>query len=236
MTYNLEGINTLFAEIAECMHRNPARAMRLAGKAKEKVRVALERAAAAHRPQVDCQQRAGEVPDRDAVDLARCGMELHSPGMPEYIVCAELVRVAEARAALAAKPAASAEPEQYKTDDEIGYVLAAIQHYGSQKWAEGKGLASTDLLNVRVAWDDVYARVQALAAHKPDGGDAEDAERWRWATALDDNAETLHSIVISYGGDQAKINERADAYRNAAISAQQRQGAATAHDGEAGNA
>lgn len=35
------------------------------------------------------------VPNRDAVDLARCGMELHQPGQPEYIVCKELVRVAE---------------------------------------------------------------------------------------------------------------------------------------------
>src|SRR5690606_12901542 len=50
----------------------------------------------------DRQQRGGEAPDRDAVDLARCGMELHSPGMPEYIVCAELVRIADARAALPA--------------------------------------------------------------------------------------------------------------------------------------
>ena len=51
MSYDLENINTLFAEIAECMHRNPARAMRLLGKAKEKVQQALERAAsAAHKP------------------------------------------------------------------------------------------------------------------------------------------------------------------------------------------
>lgn len=56
MTYNLEAINTLFAQIAECMHRNPARAMRLLGQAKAKVRESLERAAiprgalAAHKP------------------------------------------------------------------------------------------------------------------------------------------------------------------------------------------
>ncbi|MBV7482481.1 hypothetical protein [Bordetella sp. BOR01] len=51
MSYDLENINTLFAEIAECMHRNPARAMRLLGKAKEKVQQALERAtSAAHKP------------------------------------------------------------------------------------------------------------------------------------------------------------------------------------------
>lgn len=34
-------------------------------------------------------------PDHDAVDLAREGMGLHSTGAPEYIVCAELVRIAE---------------------------------------------------------------------------------------------------------------------------------------------
>ncbi|MCP1679451.1 DNA adenine methylase [Kerstersia gyiorum] len=53
---------------------------------------------------------------------------------------------------------------EFKTDDQMGFVLAAIQHYGSQKWAEGRGLASADLLNVREAWDSVYAAVQALAA------------------------------------------------------------------------
>lgn len=35
-------------------------------------------------------------PDPDAIDLARAGMELHSPGMPEHTVCAELVRLADA--------------------------------------------------------------------------------------------------------------------------------------------
>ena len=43
----------------------------------------------------------------------------------------------------------------------------------------------------------------------------EDAERWRWATAVDENAQTLHSIVLCHGGDQQKINERADFYRAA---------------------
>lgn len=49
--------------------------------------------------------------------------------------------------------------------------------------------------------------------------DVEDAERWRWATAIDENAQTLHSIVLCHGGDQQKINARADFYR-AALSAQ----------------
>lgn len=48
-----------------------------------------------------------------------------------------------------------------------------------------------------------------------------DAERYRWTTALDDNAETLYSIVLSYGGDQAKINERVDAYRPDAATKEQ---------------
>ncbi len=47
------------------------------------------------RKEVEALQAALAQPDRDAVDLAREGMELHSTGAPEYIVCAELVRVAE---------------------------------------------------------------------------------------------------------------------------------------------
>lgn len=42
-------------------------------------------------------QRFSQRPARDAVDLARAGMELHTPGQPEYIVCAELVRIASYR-------------------------------------------------------------------------------------------------------------------------------------------
>lgn len=68
------------------------------------------------------------------------------------------------------------------------------------------------------------AQAQPSASLKPDmqresqrgaesGRDREDAERYRWATALDDNTHTLHSIVLSYGGDQAKINECVDVYR-----------------------
>ncbi|MGS1118409.1 hypothetical protein [Castellaniella sp. UC4442_H9] len=56
-------------------------------------------------------------------------------------------------------------------------------------------------------------------AAEPTAQDRKDAERWRWATALDDNSETLHSIVLSFGGDQAKINERVDVYRACAARA-----------------
>ena len=67
----------------------------------------------------------------------------------------------------------------------------------------------------------LYKRVNAqdepqqsgISGELPSAQDREDAERYRWATALDDNSETLHSIVLSYGGDQAKINERVDVYR-----------------------
>ncbi|CAB3914103.1 hypothetical protein LMG26841_05153 [Achromobacter dolens] len=53
---------------------------------------------------------------------------------------------------------------------------------------------------------------------------AEDAERWRWATATDENAQMLYTIVQAYGGDQKKINERADFYRAALSSPQAEQG------------
>lgn len=49
-------------------------------------------------------ESAESVADHDAVDLARAGMELHPTGSPEYIVCAELVRVAEAAAPVPAEP------------------------------------------------------------------------------------------------------------------------------------
>ncbi|MFY1885148.1 hypothetical protein ACOTCJ_25915 [Achromobacter xylosoxidans] len=59
-----------------------------------------------------------------------------------------------------------------------------------------------------------------------DGGQqrAGDAERWRWATATDENAQMLCTIVQAYGGDQQKINERADFYRAALSATQAEQG------------
>lgn len=53
---------------------------------------------------------------------------------------------------------------------------------------------------------------------------AGDAERWRWATANDENAQMLYTIVQAYGGDQQKINERADFYRAALSATQTEQG------------
>ncbi|KDC22947.1 hypothetical protein AZ20_4234 [Bordetella bronchiseptica E014] len=57
-----------------------------------------------------------------------------------------------------------------------------------------------------------YAKEAVLADRQQRAGDA---DRWRWATAIDENAQTLHSIVLCHGGDQQKINERADFYRAA---------------------
>jgi hypothetical protein len=39
-----------------------------------------------------------------------------------------------------------------------------------------------------------------------------DAERYRWSTATEDNASTLHSILLCHAGDQAKIDARVDEY------------------------
>ncbi len=54
------------------------------------------------------------------------------------------------------------------------------------------------------------------AALSADGGDRKDAERYRWAIEFEDNAETLHSVVICHAGDIEKINERVDSYVDAA--------------------
>lgn len=54
------------------------------------------------------------------------------------------------------------------TSEIISSTLAAITFYGSQKWAEGKGVISDpSLLNVRQAWDEVYAAIQKLATPQP---------------------------------------------------------------------
>lgn len=39
------------------------------------------------------------------------------------------------------------------------------------------------------------------------------ASRYEWSTAVEDNASTLHSILLCHAGDQAKIDEQVDAYR-----------------------
>ena len=41
-----------------------------------------------------------------------------------------------------------------------------------------------------------------------------EAARYRWSTDTEDNASTLHSILLCHAGDQAKIDARVDEYRN----------------------
>ncbi|MDH1299717.1 hypothetical protein [Achromobacter sp. GD03932] len=71
--------------------------------------------------------------------------------------------------------------------------------------------------NLQGSQVDRLAELQGSASEEV--RDAEDAARWRWATASDGNADKLCSIVLCHGGYQNKINERADVYR-AALSAQ----------------
>lgn len=42
-----------------------------------------------------------------------------------------------------------------------------------------------------------------------------EAARYRWSSATEDNASTLHSILLCHAGDQAKIDARIDEYRAA---------------------
>jgi hypothetical protein len=45
--------------------------------------------------------------------------------------------------------------------------------------------------------------------------DARDAAPYRWAIEIEDNASTLHSIVLCHEGETEKIGERVDEYRAA---------------------
>ncbi|AHB78694.1 MULTISPECIES: hypothetical protein [Pandoraea] len=82
----------------------------------------------------------------------------------------------------------------------------------------GKPISTNDR-DAETAWDAWRAALSA------DGGkDKRDAERYRWAIAFEDNAETLHSIMLCHAGDAAKINERVDSYMAAAIAANQAKG------------
>lgn len=110
---------------------------------------------------------AAILADSSYINGLRTGYVLGQAGNEEayqMIITNTRALINEARGDLrdGSKPSGSA--GEFTTDDQMGFVLAAIQYYGSQKWAEGRGLASADLLNVREAWDAAYAAVQALAA------------------------------------------------------------------------
>ncbi|AKQ59698.1 hypothetical protein ACR55_01828 [Bordetella hinzii] len=106
----------------------------------------------------------------------------------------------------AAPVAAQAQPSgnagEFKTDDQLGGLLASIRNYGSWKYAEAKDRAQPDLSDVRAAWDEVYEKVQALAAQAPAAkADALDAARYRWLRkgAVHDVAVVRGIVSTDYG-------------------------------------
>lgn len=131
-----------------------------------------------------------------------------------------------------AAPQASAEPQQYTHDEVFGPMesawnaaleqAAAVAKRISDKYAFGHYGNETDTA------DEIEREILALKQPQADkdGGQqgAGDAERWRWATATDESAQMLYTIVQAYGGDQKKINERADFYRAALSAPQAEQG------------
>lgn len=121
-----------------------------------------------------------------------------------------------------AAPQASAEDVRNAALEEAYEAVACLYaaYYQHSKRSE-----SDDILQaLKQAGDDIRALKQPQA--DKDGGQqrAGDAERWRWATATDENAQMLYTIVQAYGGDQQKINERADFYRAVHAAAQAEQG------------
>jgi len=63
----------------------------------------------------------------------------------------------------AVEPAPAQDERECVTGGTVSELLAAIMHFGSEKWAEGRGAADPELANVRAAWDSVYSLVQDLA-------------------------------------------------------------------------
>jgi len=63
----------------------------------------------------------------------------------------------------AMEQAAAQDERECETGGTVSELLAAIMHFGSEKWAEGRGAADPELANVRAAWDSVYSLVQDLA-------------------------------------------------------------------------
>lgn len=120
-------------------------------------------------------------------------------------------------AAHQAIPAGEAQPVAYAVHniDTKGDVrVAAVK-----PWAGPESMRDADRWGNRWAGNRPLVYGDAAPQASEAVRDAEDAERWRWATASDGNADKLCSIVLCHGGYQEKINDRADFYR-AALSAQ----------------
>lgn len=97
----------------------------------------------------------------------------------------------------------------------------------SVEWVDGqheKNLTHADWTEALEMYKPKVVIVEQIegAAPLPSDGWRKDAERWRWAIEIEENANTLHSIVLCHEGDTEKIGERVDEYR-AALAKQQGQ-------------
>lgn len=148
------------------------------------------------------------------------GLDMHEAGELELARISEPVIREKIRAKQAAKPkhsplpeasstpvAGEAQPVAWREVDRNGHAMTC--------WYDGNPGVNPVPSQASFSIQRAYAVPQASEAVR----DVEDAERWRWATASDGNADKLCSIVLCHGGYQDKINERADFYR-AALSAQ----------------
>ena len=133
-----------------------------------------------------------------------------------------------AKALLAAQPAASAEPIQL-SDDVRQYLKEGIDSATQGEDSDADTAFAHDLARLL---DPIYAApFAALAAHKPDGGDARDAIRYRgFRTAMvNENVEWLESIedaLVAMGCTPGIVPtaEKVDAAFDAALAAQQGKG------------
>ncbi|MGX9694449.1 hypothetical protein ACTJNK_29200 [Achromobacter anxifer] len=155
--------------------------------------------------------RAPVADERAAFEIHQRGTGLNELYLERHAVSGQYMWTAtkeawdtwQARAAMASAPVAGeAQPVAWANEDGDPISDALKQ-------------ARPDLYGKHYTRPLVYAAPQAGEAVR----DADDAARWRWATASDGNADKLCSIVLCHGGYQDKINERADFYR-AALSAQ----------------
>jgi hypothetical protein len=97
-------------------------------------------------------------------------------------------------------------------------------HFGSEKWAEGRGAADPELPNVRAAWDSVYSLVQDLATRP--------AQTEQQLVAVPEDFQPLEQRPIAYP-HEAMDKLAADRYRVGAAGAGTLHGfAVRAGDGE----
>lgn len=124
----------------------------------------------------------------------------------------------------AMEQAAAQDERECETGGTVSELLAAIMHFGSEKWAEGRGAADPELANVRAAWDSVYSLVQDLATRP--------AQTEQQLVAVPEDFQPLEQRPIAYP-HEAMDKLAADRYRVGAAGAGTLHGfAVRAGDGE----